>query len=41
MQGVLRDDLTPADYCVVPKLEQGTSQVKAIMMNNYFNGQKS
>ena len=38
---VLRDELTPAVYCVVPKLEQGTLQVKAKVMMNYIEGQKS
>jgi hypothetical protein len=37
---VLRDELTPAVYCVVPKLEQGTLQVKAKVMMNYIEGQK-
>ena len=36
---VLRDELTPAVYCVVPKLEQGTLQVKAKVMMNYIEGQ--
>ena len=34
---VLRDELTPSVYCVVP--QQGTLQVKAKMMENYINGQ--
>lgn len=38
---VLRDELTPAVYCVVPKLEQGTLQVKAKVMMNYIEGQHS
>lgn len=37
---VLRDELTPAVYCIVPKMEQGTLQVKAKMLENYINAQK-
>ncbi|KAL7553260.1 hypothetical protein ACHAWF_016515, partial [Thalassiosira exigua] len=32
---VLRDELKPAIYCVVPKLEQGTLQVKEKVLRNY------
>jgi 6-pyruvoyl-tetrahydropterin synthase len=38
---VLRDELSPSVYCVVPKMEQGTLQVKEKMMENYINGQSS
>lgn len=37
---VLRDELKPSVYCVVPKLEQGTLQVKEKMMRNYIGGQQ-
>lgn len=36
---VLRDELTPSVYCVVPKMEQGTLQIKAKMMTNYISAQ--
>jgi len=36
---ILRDELKPAVYCVVPKLEQGTLQVKEKVMRNYIDGQ--
>lgn len=36
---VLRDELKPAVFCVVPKLEQGTLQVKAKVLSNYIDGQ--
>ena len=36
---VLRDELKPAVFCVVPKLEQGTLQVKEKVMRNYIDGQ--
>lgn len=39
VRGVLRDELKPAVYCVVPKLEQGTLQVKEQVMRNYINDQ--
>ncbi|ACI64491.1 predicted protein [Thalassiosira pseudonana CCMP1335] len=38
---VLRDELKPAVYCVVPKMEQGTLQVKEPMVRNYVDGQSS
>lgn len=38
---VLRDELKPAVFCVVPKLEQGTLQVKAKVLSNYIDGQPS
>eukprot|EP00584_Thalassiosira_punctigera_P023090 CAMPEP_0172555006 /NCGR_PEP_ID=MMETSP1067-20121228/57533_1 /TAXON_ID=265564 ORGANISM="Thalassiosira punctigera, Strain Tpunct2005C2" /NCGR_SAMPLE_ID=MMETSP1067 /ASSEMBLY_ACC=CAM_ASM_000444 /LENGTH=669 /DNA_ID=CAMNT_0013343497 /DNA_START=154 /DNA_END=2163 /DNA_ORIENTATION=- len=37
---VLRDELRPAVYCIVPELEQGTLQVKEKMMRNYIEGQR-
>lgn len=36
---VLRDELNPSVYCIVPKMEQGTLQVKAKVMSNYINAQ--
>lgn len=39
VRGVLRDELRPAVYCIVPKMEQGTLLVKKQMMQNYINGQ--
>jgi len=36
---VLRDELKPAVYCIVPKSEQGTLQVKEKVMRNYIEGQ--
>ncbi len=36
---VLRDELKPAIFCVVPKLEQGTLQVKEKVLRNYIDGQ--
>jgi hypothetical protein len=39
VRGVLRDELRPAVYCTVPKMEQGTLLVKKQMMQNYINGQ--
>lgn len=38
---ILRDELKPAVFCVVPKLEQGTLQVKEKVMKNYIDGQSS
>lgn len=37
---VLRDELVPSVYCVVPKLEQGTLVVKRQVLVNYIDGQK-
>eukprot|EP00571_Detonula_confervacea_P012159 CAMPEP_0172311378 /NCGR_PEP_ID=MMETSP1058-20130122/14636_1 /TAXON_ID=83371 /ORGANISM="Detonula confervacea, Strain CCMP 353" /LENGTH=656 /DNA_ID=CAMNT_0013024537 /DNA_START=111 /DNA_END=2081 /DNA_ORIENTATION=- len=37
---VLRDELKPSVYCVVPKMEQGTLQVKEKVMRNYIDGQQ-
>lgn len=37
---VLRDELVPSVYCVVPKLEQGTLVVKRQVLINYIDGQK-
>lgn len=36
---VLRDELVPSVYCVVPKLEQGTLVVKRQVLLNYIDGQ--
>jgi len=36
---ILRDELKPSIYCVVPKLEQGTLLVKKKMVQNYINEQ--
>jgi len=36
---VLRDELKPAVYCTVPKLEQGTLQIKEKVIRNYIDGQ--
>mmetsp|Transcript_11965 Transcript_11965/g.24131 ORF Transcript_11965/g.24131 Transcript_11965/m.24131 type:complete len:184 (+) Transcript_11965:945-1496(+) len=35
---VLRDELNPAIYCVVPKSEQGTLVVKEKVVKNYIDG---
>lgn len=35
---VLRDELKPAIYCVVPKSEQGTLVVKEKVVRNYIDG---
>lgn len=37
---VLRDELTPPVYCVVPKAEQGTLLVKKQVLTNYIRGQQ-
>ena len=37
VRGILRDELKPSLYCVVPKLEQGTLLVKKKMVQNYIN----
>jgi len=37
VRGILRDELKPSIYCVVPKLEQGTLLVKKKMVQNYIN----
>ena len=39
VRGILRDELKPSIYCVVPKLEQGTLLVKKKMVQNYINEQ--
>ena len=39
VRGILRDELKPSIYCVVPKLEQGTLLVKKKMVQNYINDQ--
>ena len=39
VRGILRDELKPSIYCVVPKLEQGTLLVKKKMIQNYINEQ--
>ncbi|KAL7496583.1 hypothetical protein ACHAWT_004757 [Skeletonema menzelii] len=36
---ILRDELKPSIFCVVPKLEQGTLQVKEKVLRNYIDGQ--
>ncbi|KAL3827386.1 hypothetical protein ACHAXA_003120 [Cyclostephanos tholiformis] len=36
---VLRDELTPPVYCMVPKAEQGTLLVKKQVLTNYIRGQ--
>lgn len=36
---ILRDELKPPVFCVVPKSEQGTLQVKEKVMRNYIDGQ--
>jgi len=40
IRAVLRDELKPGVYCVVPKLEQGTLVVKEMMLRNYIDGQE-
>ena len=37
---VLRDELKPPVYCVVPKSEQGTLLVKKQVLTNYIRGQQ-
>ena len=37
---VLRDELKPPVYCVVPKTEQGTLLVKKQVLTNYLRGQQ-
>jgi hypothetical protein len=37
--GILRDELSPSVYCVVPKMAQGTLQVKRQVLVNYLQGQ--
>jgi len=39
VRGVLRDELKPAVYCIVPPSEQGTLVVKEKMLRNYMEGQ--
>jgi hypothetical protein len=36
---VLRDELSPSVFCVVPKLQQGTLQIKAKVIMNYIDAQ--
>ncbi|KAL7541143.1 hypothetical protein ACHAXR_012084 [Thalassiosira sp. AJA248-18] len=36
VRGVLRDELKPAVYCIVPKLGQGTLQVKEKVLRKYI-----
>ena len=40
MREVLRDELKPPVYCVVPKAEQGTLLVKKQVLANYIRGQQ-
>lgn len=41
VRGVLRDELLPAVYCVVPESERGTLVVREKMMRNYMKEQTS
>lgn len=38
---VVRDELKPSVYCVVPEMERGTLVVKEKMVRNYLSGQAS